>query len=99
MNSWIQQLLFNIYVLEGNLQRNSWICKVIHYLKGSIVKFELNFEKALENKRESIWWWQISSNTLVCWEWDNLIAVNNSYFQNITLSKHFDWFWSVSQES
>ena len=24
-----------------------------------IVKFKLNFEKALENKRESVWWWQI----------------------------------------
>ena len=25
---------------------------MIDYLKGSIVKFKLNFEKALENKRE-----------------------------------------------
>ena len=39
---------------------------MIDYLKGSIVKFKLNFEKALENKRESVWWWQISSKTLVC---------------------------------
>ena len=41
---------------------------MIDYLKGSIVKFNLNFEKALENKRESIWCWQISSKTLVCLE-------------------------------
>ena len=26
---------------------------MIDYLKGSIVKFKLNFEKTLENKRES----------------------------------------------
>ena len=51
MNSWIWWLFF-IYVLEGNLQWNSWIWKVIDYLKGSIVKFKLSFEKALENKRE-----------------------------------------------
>ena len=44
---------------------------MIDYLKGSIVKFNLNFEKALENKRESIWWWRISSKTLVCLEWAN----------------------------
>ena len=42
-----------IYVLEGNLQWHSWICKMNDYLKGSIVKFKLNFEKALENKCES----------------------------------------------
>ena len=36
-----------IYVLEGNLEWNSWIFKMIDYLKGSIVKFNLNFEKAL----------------------------------------------------
>ena len=53
-----------IYVLEGNLQLNCRICKMIDYLKGSIVKFKLKFEKALENKHESIWWWQISSKTL-----------------------------------
>ena len=46
--------------LEGNLQWNCWICKMVDYLKSSIVKFELNFEKASENKRKSIWWWQIS---------------------------------------
>ena len=63
---------------------------MIHYLKGSIVKFKLNFEKALENKGESIWWWQISSKTLVRLEWGNLITVNNLYFQNMILSKHFD---------
>ena len=62
---------------------------MIDYLKGSIVKFNLNFEKALENKRESIWWWRISSKTLVCLEWGNLTIVNNLYFQNI-LSKYFD---------
>ena len=28
-----------IYVLEGNLQWNSWIFKMIDYLKGSVVKF------------------------------------------------------------
>ena len=79
-----------IHVLEGNLQWNSWICKMIDYLKGSIVKFKPNFEKALENKHESIRWWQISSNTLVCLEWGNLTIVNNLYFQNTILAKHFD---------
>ena len=63
---------------------------MIDYLKGSIVKVKLNFEKALENKRESIWWWQISSETLVCLEWGNWTIVNDLYFQNIILSKHFD---------
>ena len=43
-----------IHVLESNLQWNSWTCKMIDYLKGSIVKFKLNFEKALENIHESI---------------------------------------------
>ena len=56
--------VFFTYVLEGNHQWNSWIFKMTDYLKGSIVKFKLNFEKALENKRESVWWWQISSKTL-----------------------------------
>ena len=65
MNNWIWYV-FSIYVLEGNLQWNSWFFKIIHYLEGSIVKFKLNFEKALENKRESVWWLQISSKTLVC---------------------------------
>ena len=51
--------VFFIYVLEGNLQWNSWFFKMIDYFKGSIVKFKLNFEKALENKRESVWWWHI----------------------------------------
>ena len=83
-------IVFFIYVLEGNLQLNCWICKRVDYLKGSIVKFELNFEKALKNKHESIWWWQISSKTLVCLEWGNLTIVNNLYFQNIILPKHFD---------
>ena len=45
---------FFIYVLEGNLQWYSWIGTMIDYLKGSIVKFKLNFENALESKRESI---------------------------------------------
>ena len=63
---------------------------MIDYLKGSIVKFKLNFEKALEKKRESVWWWQISSKTLVYLGWGNLTIVNNLYFQNIILSKHFD---------
>ena len=54
-------IVFFIYVLEGNLQWNSWIFKMIDYLKGSIVKFKLNFENVLENKCESVWWWQISS--------------------------------------
>ena len=31
-----------------------WIYKIIDYLKGSIVKFKLNFENALENKHKSI---------------------------------------------
>ena len=63
---------------------------MIDYLKGSIVKFELNFEKALENKCESEGWWQLSSKTLVCLRWGNLFIVNHLYFQNIILSKHFD---------
>ena len=29
-----------------------WICKMIDYLKGSIDKSKLNFENALESKRE-----------------------------------------------
>ena len=41
-------------VLEGNLQWNSLICKVIDYSKGPFVKLKPNFENALENKRESI---------------------------------------------
>ena len=81
---------FFIYVLENNLQWNSWIFKTIDYLKGSIVRFKLNFEKALENKCESVWWWQISRKTLVCLGWGNLSIVNHLYFQNIILSKHFD---------
>ena len=42
-----------MYVLENNFQWNSWIYKMIDYLKGSIVKFKLNFENASENKMES----------------------------------------------
>ena len=52
-------MIIFIDVLEGNLQWNSWIFKMTDYLKVSIIKFQLNFEKALENKRESIWRWQI----------------------------------------
>ena len=47
-------VFFQIYILEGNLQRNCLIFKVIDYLKGSIVKFKLNIENAVENKRESM---------------------------------------------
>ena len=68
---------------------------MINYLKGSIVKFKLNFEKAVENKCESVWWWQISSKTLVCLGWSNVTIVNNLYFQNIILSNiliNFDLF-------
>ena len=63
---------------------------MIDYLKGSIIKFNLNFDKSLENKGESIWWWQISSKTLVCLEWGNLTIESNLYFQNIILPKHFN---------
>ena len=63
---------------------------MIDYLKGSIVKFKLNFENASENKLESIWWWQILKKIPVCFEWGNLTIVYNLYFQNIILSKHFD---------
>ena len=83
-------VFFIIYVKEGDLQWNSWICKMIDYLKGSIVKFKHNFENALENKGESIWWWQISNKILVCLEWGNLTLVNNVSLQIIILSKHFD---------
>ena len=55
--------VFFIYVLEDNLQWNSWIFKMIDYLKGSIVKFKLNFEKASESKcEESVWWRQNQTN-------------------------------------
>ena len=60
------KIAFFIYVLEGNLQWNSWIYKMIDDLKGSIFKFKLNFENAPENKLESIWWWQISSEKYWC---------------------------------
>ena len=58
--------MVTICVIQDDLQWNSCIYKMIDYLKGSIVKFKLNFEKALENKSASVWWWQISSKTLVC---------------------------------
>ena len=38
-------IVFYIYVLESNLQWKSWIFKMIDYLKGSIIKFKLDFEK------------------------------------------------------
>ena len=77
-------VFFFIHVLEGNrIQWNSWICNMIDYLKVSIVKFKLNFEIASESKRESILWWQISSETMVCLGWGNLTTANNLYFQNI----------------
>ena len=41
---------FFTYVLEGDLQWNSW-CQMVDYLKVSIVKFKLNFQNALETKR------------------------------------------------
>ena len=41
-------IIFFYQFQEGNLQWNSWICKMIDYLKGSIVKFHLNLENALE---------------------------------------------------
>ena len=47
-------MFFLIYVLEGNLQWNSWICNMIDSLKGSIVKFKLNFDNASESKSKSI---------------------------------------------
>ena len=43
-----------IYVLQGNLQWNSWFCKMIDYLRGSVVKFDLNSKNAFENKSETI---------------------------------------------
>ena len=46
--------LFLIYVLEGNIQWNIWIHKMIDYLKGSIVNYKRNFENTLDNKLESI---------------------------------------------
>ena len=76
-------IVFFIFVLEGNRQWNSWIYKMIDYFKCSIVKFKLNFEKALENKSESVWWWQISSKSLICLGWGYLSIVNHLYFQNI----------------
>ena len=38
-------IVFSIYVLDGNLQWNSWIFKMIDYLKGSIVKFNSTLKK------------------------------------------------------
>ena len=43
-------IVFFINVLEGNLQWNSWFFKMIDYLKGSIVKFKLNFEKSFRKQ-------------------------------------------------
>ena len=36
--------LFLIYVLEGNIQWNIWIYKMIDYLKGSIVHYKLTLK-------------------------------------------------------
>ena len=80
-------IVFIIYVLEGNLQWNSWNFKMIDYLKDSIVKFKLNFEKALENKCKSVCWWQISSKTLMGLRWGNLSIVNHLLFQKYHLIK------------
>ena len=74
-----------IYVLEGNLQWNNWIFKMVDYLKGSIVKFKLNFAKALESKCEPIRWWQISSKTLGCLGSGNLSIVNQNILINFDL--------------
>ena len=43
-----------IHILDGNRQWKSWVCKMIDYSKGSIVKFKLNFAKALESQCESV---------------------------------------------
>ena len=43
-----------VCVLEGNLQWNTLCCRMLDYLKVSIVKFKLNFKNALESKRELI---------------------------------------------
>ena len=44
MDAWTSQLLFFfIYVLEDNIEWISWCCQMIDRLKGSIVKFKLNF--------------------------------------------------------
>ena len=45
---------FFINVIEGNIPWNSWICKMIDYLKGPIVKFKLNINNASENKIGSV---------------------------------------------
>ena len=69
----------------------SWIYKMIDFFKGSIVKFELNFENASGNKLESISWWQISSQILVCWEWGNLTIVNIFFFSKYLMKA----FWLI----
>ena len=57
MNTWTWWLYF-IYVLEDNLQLNSWIADIVQwliFLKYSIiVDFKLNFWNVLENKLESV---------------------------------------------
>ena len=68
---------------------------MIDYLKGALVKFKLNLEKALENKCTSVLWWQISSKTLVCLGWGNLSIVNHLFLQNISYQNiliNFDLF-------
>ena len=66
-------------------------------LKGSIVKFEINIENALESKHESIDDDKYHCKTMLCLEWVNSTIVNNLHFQNI-LSNHFDSFGFVSPE-
>ena len=51
MNNWTWHLFF-IYVLEGHLQWNSWIFKMIDYLKDSNVNFKLNFEKSFRKQMQ-----------------------------------------------
>ena len=57
---------------------------MIDYLKGSIVKFKLNFENDFKNDFESIWRWQISIKILVCLERGKLTIVKLS-FPRITM--------------
>ena len=98
--------LFFIYVLEGNLQWNSWIFKMIDYLKVSIVQYKLNFEKGLENKCEAVWWWQISSKTIACRKYNSpkmavsCFATLEAWWLFITLcyiviNKMNQWLWHV----
>ena len=64
-----------IHVLEGI---SIWCCQIIDYLKGYINKFKLNFQNALENKRELIW---CNSNKTLFLQWGTLTLVNDLCFQ------------------